>query len=82
MADREGGGSATPWIAFLVGVVLVALVAVGYFAATNQAPREEASLEINMPEMPKAPDIDLPSPPPAPSLPPAAEPAPAAPATP
>jgi hypothetical protein len=78
MADREGSSS-TPWIAFLVGVILVALVAVGYFVSTNRAPQEEAKLEINMPEM-KAPDIDLPAPPPAPTLPPAAE--PAAPATP
>ena len=75
MADREGSSS-TPWIAFLVGVILVALVAVGYFVTANQAPREQAQLEINMPDLPKAPDIDLPAPPPAPTLPPAAEPAP------
>lgn len=73
MARREDGSSATPWIAFFVGAVLIALVAVGYFAATNQAPREEASLEINMPDMPSAPDIDLPAPPPVPSMPPTAD---------
>ncbi len=78
MAEREGSSNA-PWIAFLAGVVLVALVAFGYFATTNQAPREEASLEINMPDTP-TPEIDLPAPPPVPALPPTADEAPVQPA--
>lgn len=76
MSERQG--SATPWIAFLVGVVLVAIVAVGFFAM-NPAQQEQAQLEVNLPDAPNInpPDIDLPEPPPAPTLPPAAEPAPA-----
>lgn len=73
MAERDGGG-ATPWIAFLVGIALVALVAVGVVAYTNPA-HERANLEINLPE-PKIvpPEIELPEPPPAPALPPQAAP--------
>ncbi|MBX3511417.1 MAG: hypothetical protein KF700_09460 [Hyphomonadaceae bacterium] len=74
MAEKQSG-SATPWIAFLVGVVLVAIVAAG-FIATQSPPQEQARLEINVPDI-APPKIDLPEPPPAPTLPPAAEPAPA-----
>lgn len=75
MAERERGGSA-PWVAFLAGIVLVALVGLGIAAYTgNLNPqRETAQLELNMPDVKvNPPDIDLPSPPPAPQMPPAAE---------
>lgn len=74
MAEREGGGS-SPWVAFLAGIILVAVVAFGVVAYTgglNQ--RETAQLEVDMSDVKiNPPDIDLPAPPPAPSLPPAAE---------
>ena len=73
MAESEGN-SATPWIAFLVGIVLVAIVAVGYFAYSG-APQQTA--QITVPDVNiDTPDINLPEPPPAPEL-PKAEPAPA-----
>jgi len=77
MAEREGGGS-SPWIAFLAGIILVAVVGVGVVAYTGGfQPRETAQLEIDMPDVKVTPpDIDLPSPPPAPQMPPAAENAP------
>jgi hypothetical protein len=79
MAEREGGGS-SPWVAFLAGIVLVAVVAFGVVAYTgglNQE-RETAQLELNVPDVKvNPPDIDLPDPPPAPTLPPSAEQAPA-----
>lgn len=81
MADREGGGSS--WIAFLAGIILVAIVAVGIIAYSGglQPRQEAAELEIETPNINppdvelNAPDVDLPSPPPAPTTPPSAEPA-------
>jgi hypothetical protein len=32
MADNSGGGGATPFLAFLVGGLIVAVVALGFFA--------------------------------------------------
>jgi len=78
MADREGGSSA-PWVAFLAGIIIVALVGLGIAAYTGNlnTQREQASLELNVPDVNvQPPDVNLPSPPPAPSVPPAAEPAP------
>lgn len=78
MADANGNSSSTPWIAFLAGIIIVAVLAVGYFAYSNGGlqPDRTADLEVNMPDVKiNPPDIDLPEPPPAPALPPAAEPA-------
>lgn len=58
MAESEGGGGATPWLAFLVGIVIAAVVAVGFFALSG-APRETAELDINAPSI-ETPDINLP----------------------
>ena len=71
MADREGGSSS--WIAFLAGIILVAIIAVGIIAYSGGLqPRQEAELEIEMPNI-NPPDVDLPAPPPAPTTPPSAE---------
>lgn len=83
MADREGGGSSS-WIAFLAGIILVAIVAVGIIAYSGgfQPRQEAAELELNAPTINppdvelNPPDVDLPSPPPAPQTPPSAEPQP------
>lgn len=77
MAEREGGGG-SPWVAFLAGIILVAVVAFGVVAYTGGLQqRETAQLELNVPDVKiNPPDIDLPSPP-APTVPPTAEQAPA-----
>jgi hypothetical protein len=77
MAEREGGGS-SPWIAFLAGIIIVAVIAFGVVAYTGGLqPRETAELELNVPDVDvNPPDINLPEPPPAPVSPPSAEPAP------
>jgi hypothetical protein len=76
MADNEGGGGSS-WVAFLAGIILVAIVAVGIVAYNGgMQPRETAELELNVPDVNvNPPDIDLPEPPPAPSMPPSAAPA-------
>jgi len=74
MADKEGSGS-SPWVAFLAGIILVAVVAFGVVAYTGGLQqRETAQLELDMPDVNvNPPDIDLPEPPPAPQMPPTAE---------
>ncbi|HYD88791.1 MAG TPA: hypothetical protein VEA80_15055 [Vitreimonas sp.] len=78
MADREGGGS-SPWLAFLAGIVLVAVIAFGIVAYSGGFQQQRtAELEVDLPDTNiNPPDIDLPEPPPAPTVPPSAEPAPA-----
>ncbi|MBL8544930.1 MAG: hypothetical protein JNL81_00610 [Hyphomonadaceae bacterium] len=71
MAEREGGGG-SPWVAFLAGIILVAVVAFGVVAYTGGLQqRETAQLEVNVPDVKiNPPDIDLPDPP---AMPPQAE---------
>ncbi len=75
MAERETSGGSSPWVAFLAGIILVAVVAFGVVAYTGGLQeRETAQLELNIPDVKvNPPDIDLPAPPPAPTMPPSAE---------
>ncbi|MEZ5957252.1 MAG: hypothetical protein R3C27_08600 [Hyphomonadaceae bacterium] len=77
MAERESSGS-SPWVAFLAGIVLIAVVAFGVVAYTGGLQqRDTAQLELTMPDVNvNPPDIELPEPPPAPTMPPSAEQAP------
>jgi ABC-type lipoprotein release transport system permease subunit len=85
MAEREGGGS-SPWVAFLAGIILVAIVAIGIVAYSGGFNRQQetAQLEMNVPDVKvNPPDINLPEPPSVPTTPPSADQAPVeAPATP
>lgn len=67
MAEFEGGGGSAPWIAFLAGIVLVALLVGGYFALNTPAPQQEAQFDIDAPRI-EAPDINLPDLPEAPPV--------------
>jgi hypothetical protein len=71
MAERETSGGSSPWVAFLAGSILVAVVAFGVVAYTGGLQeRDTAELELNMPDVNvNPPDIDLP----APTMPPSAE---------
>ena len=71
MAEREN--STSPWAAFIAGIFLVAIVAVGVFAFNGGFERQQtAELELSVPDV-NVPEVDLPAPPPMPSLPPTAE---------
>jgi hypothetical protein len=74
MPERESGGSA-PWIAFLAGIVLVAVIGFGVFAYNGGLNTQDvAEMQIDMPDVKiDRPEIDLPEPPPAPQMPPSAE---------
>ena len=79
MTEKESSGGSSPWVAFLAGIILVAVVAFGVVAYTGGlGQRETAQLELNVPDVKiNPPDIDLPEPPPAPTMPPSADQAPA-----
>ena len=74
MADGEGSGG-SGWTAFLAGIILVAIIAVGVVAYTGgfQPHQQTAQLDVNIPNVKvNPPDVHLPSAPPAPAAPPAA----------
>ena len=52
MSSTDNGNGATPWLAFLVGGLLVAVLAMGFFAYTGgklAAPTQESSkIEFNV----------------------------------
>lgn len=73
MADREGGGGSSPWIAFLAGIVLVAVIGFGVFAYNGGLNRQDvAEMQVELPDVDiDTPEINLPDPP-APQMPPSA----------
>lgn len=67
MAESSGSG-ATPWLAFIVGGLLVLVLVIGYFVYSGGGPAiPSRSLEVNvrapsLPEAPKLPDAPIPKP--------------------
>lgn len=59
MAESNSGNSATPWLAFLVGMVVVAILVVGFIAINGVPNQETAELDIDAPRI-EAPEINLP----------------------
>lgn len=59
---EETKSSATPWLAFLVGALVVAVVAIGAMVWSGQGPDQVASLpeqvDMNV-NLPEAPDVDV-----------------------
>lgn len=60
MAENRGSG-ATPWLAFLVGGLIVALAALGYFLYSGAGRVEQKlpasiNVDINVPKVPPIPD--------------------------
>ena len=62
----ENSNSSTPWLAFLVGGLIVAVAGIGYFvyaggAATPSVP-ESVNIDVDLPKPPAIPDApSLPS---------------------
>lgn len=68
MAQSEtgGGNSATPWLAFLVGGLIVVVAVIGYFMFTGGQPRgptvpETVNVDVSAPKLPDAPAVPAPS---------------------
>jgi hypothetical protein len=56
----ENSNSSTPWLAFLIGGLIVAVAVIGYFvyaggAATPSMP-ESVNVDVNLPKAPPMPD--------------------------
>lgn len=71
MAQNSGGGS-TPWLAVLVGGLLVAVAVIAWFLYAGGPPRPQmprsVDIDVNVPrppaipDAPKLPDAPLPTP--------------------
>jgi hypothetical protein len=56
MAENSGSG-ATPWLAFLVGGLLVVVAVIAYFVYSGGAPAPSKSVDVNI----KAPEVSVPA---------------------
>ena len=74
MADRESVGGASSWLGSLAGIVVVALIGFAIYAYAGRPPQRTAQLELSVPTVKvNLPDLHLPAPPPAPTVPPQAQ---------
>ena len=61
MAEGSGNSSSTPWLAVLVGGLIVVVAVIGYFMFTGQsAPTKQVDVTIQAPKLPDAPAIPTP----------------------
>ena len=68
----ENSNSSTPWLAFLIGGLIVAVAVIGYFVYAGGAARptvpESVDIDVDLPkappipEAPKLPDQPIPTP--------------------
>ena len=72
MAEQSSGGS-SPWLAFIVGGLLVVVAIVAFMMYSGQAPVQPRSVDVNIeapklpeappvPEAPKLPEVPAPKP--------------------
>jgi phosphoglycerate-specific signal transduction histidine kinase len=61
MAEGSGNSNATPWLAFLIGGLLVVVAVIGWFVWSGQsAPARKVDVTIEAPKLPDAPAIPTP----------------------
>lgn len=52
MAETREGGGSTPWLAFLVGALIVVVAVIAYFMYTGNKPATKSvDVNINTPEV-------------------------------
>ena len=59
MAEQSSSGGATPWLAFLVGGLIVVVAIIAWFMYSGgQAPTKAVNVDVDVPtvEAPKLPD--------------------------
>ncbi|MDP1739264.1 MAG: hypothetical protein Q8L23_17705 [Caulobacter sp.] len=67
MAEQSSGGGATPWLAFIVGGLLVAVVIVAFMMYSGRTLAGPDTVDVNIeapkiPDAPKLPDVPAPKP--------------------
>jgi hypothetical protein len=67
MAEQSSSGNATPWLAFIVGGLLVVVAIVAFMMYSGNSPVPSKSVDVNieapkMPDAPKLPDAPAPTP--------------------
>lgn len=61
MAEGSGNSSSTPWLAFLVGGLIVVVAVIGYFMYAGQSsPAKQVDVTIEAPKLPEAPALPTP----------------------
>ncbi len=61
MAEGTGNSRSTPWLAFLVGGLIVVVAVIGYFMDTGQsATPRQVDVNIEAPRLPEAPAVPTP----------------------
>ena len=49
MSDtREGGGGSTPWLAFLVGALVVVVAVIAFFMYSGRKPSVPETVDVNI----------------------------------
>ena len=67
MADQSSSGGATPWLAFIVGGLVVVAAIIGFMMYSGGIPSSTKSVDVKieapqLPDAPKLPDAPLPKP--------------------
>jgi hypothetical protein len=67
MAEQSSGSGATPWLAFMVGGLVVVAAIIGFIMYSGQSLLPHRAVEVKiaappMPDAPKLPEAPLPKP--------------------
>ena len=67
MAEQTSGSGGTPWLAFIVGGLVVVAAIIGFMMYSGQSVVPDRSVDVKieapqLPEAPKLPDAPLPNP--------------------
>eukprot|EP01035_Chromulina_nebulosa_P039460 gene39459-biopygen26363 len=67
MAEQSSGSGATPWLAFMVGGLVVVAAIIGFMMYSGQSLLPHRTVEVKIaapqiPDAPKLPDAPLPKP--------------------
>jgi len=67
MADQSSSSSGTPWLAFIVGGLVVVVAIVAFMIYSGQSPMPSKSVDVKieapqLPDAPKLPDAPMPKP--------------------
>lgn len=59
MAEQSSSGGATPWLAFIVGGLVVVAAIIGFlmYSGNLQAPARSVDVKIEAPQLPDAPKL-------------------------